>query len=88
MVGVCWNSNQSDLEGDGFDANFNLVKEKIFTVHMRDLYLEEYPFRRLLNRLNETGFAGYCLAEIPQSTDPVRVMKYFRALWLSYQNLL
>ena len=88
MVGVCWNSNQTDLDGDGFDANFNLVKDKIFTVHMRDLYLQEYPFRRLLNRLNETGFRGYCLAEIPSSTDPVRVMKYFRALWLTYQNLL
>ena len=88
MVGVCWNSNQTDLDGAGFDANFNLVKDKIFTVHMRDLYLQEYPFRRLLNRLNETGFRGYCLAEIPSSTDPVRVMKYFRALWLTYQNLL
>lgn len=88
MVGVCWNSNQSDLEGQGFDYNFNLVKDKIFTVHMRDLYLEEYPFRRLMTRLNEIGFAGYCLAEIPASTDPVRVMKYYRALWLAYQNLL
>src|SRR6267142_935708 len=25
-AGVCWNSNQSDLEGQGFDHNFNLVK--------------------------------------------------------------
>jgi sugar phosphate isomerase/epimerase len=88
MVGVCWNSNQSDLEGQGFDSNFDLVKGRIFTVHMRDLYLEEYPFRRLLTRLNESGFTGYCLAEIPQSTDPVRVMKYFRALWLAYQGML
>ena len=87
-VGVCWNSNQSDLEGEGFDHNFDLVKNKIFSVHMRDLYLEEYPFRRLLTRLNETGFGGYCLAEIPESKDPVRVMKYFRGLWLAYQNLL
>ena len=88
MVGVCWNSNQTDLDGDGFDYNFNLVKKKIFTVHMRDVYLEEYPFRRLLTGLNEIGFAGYCLAEIPPSKDPVRVMKYFRSLWLAYQNLL
>jgi sugar phosphate isomerase/epimerase len=87
-VGVCWNSNQTDLDGEGFDHNFNLVKDKIFSVHMRDLYLDEYPFRRLLNRLNETGFTGYCLAEIPESKDPVRVMKYFRALWLAYQGLL
>jgi hypothetical protein len=108
-VGVCWNSNQSDLDGsprgilrsiparnssgfipqgEGFDHNFNLLKNKIFTVHMRDLYLDEYPFRKLLAGLNETGFTGYCLAEIPDSKDPVRVMKYFRSLWLAYQNLL
>jgi len=87
-VGVCWNSNQTDLAGAGFDHNFDLVKDKIFTVHMRDLYLDEYPFRRLLTRLNESGFTGFCLAEIPESKDPVRVMNYFRGLFLAYQNLL
>ena len=87
-VGVCWNSNQSDLDGEGFDHNFNLLKNKIFSVHMRDLYLDEYPFRKLLTGLNESGFSGYCLAEIPESKDPLRVMKYFRSLWLAYQNLL
>jgi sugar phosphate isomerase/epimerase len=87
-VGACWNSNQTDLEGEGFDHNFDLVKDRIFTVHMRDLYLEEYPWRRLLSRLNEIGFRGYCLAEIDESRDPVRVMRYFRALWLACQNLL
>jgi hypothetical protein len=55
---------------------------------MRDLYLDEYPFRKLLNSLNEAGFSGYCLAEISESADPVRVMNYFRSLWLAYQNLL
>jgi sugar phosphate isomerase/epimerase len=88
QVGVCWNSNQTDLEDGGFDANFDLVKNKIFTVHMRDLYLDEYPFRRLLTRLNEIGFKGFTFAEIPDSKDPVRVMKYFRSLWLAYQGLL
>ena len=66
----------------------NLVKNKIFSVHLRDLYLEEYPFERLFKRLKEIGFEGYCLAEIPESQDPLRVMRYFRALWLAYQNLL
>jgi sugar phosphate isomerase/epimerase len=88
QVGVCWNSNPSDLEGQGFDHNFDLVKDRIFSVHMRDLYLEDYPFRRLMTRLNEIGFAGFCLAEIPPSADPVRLMKYYRALWLAYQDLL
>jgi sugar phosphate isomerase/epimerase len=87
-VGVCWNSNPTDLDGQGFDHNFNLVKDKIITVHLRDLFLEDYPFRRLFTRLNEINYAGYCLAEVPPSDDPVRVMKYFRALWLAYQDLL
>ncbi len=87
-VGVCWNSNQIDLDGDGFDHNFDLVKGRVFTVHMRDLFLEEYPFRRLMTRLVDSGFKGFCLAEIPSSTDPIRVMHYYRALWLSYQGLL
>jgi len=87
-VGVCWNSNPTDLEGDGFDHNFDLVKGKIFLVHLRDLYLEDYPFRRLFKRLNEIAYTGYCLAEIPDSKDPIRVMKYFRSLLLAYQDLL
>lgn len=85
QVGVCWNSNQTDLEGEGLDANFDLVKDKIIEVHMRDLFLAEYPWRRLLTRLNGLGYAGFCLAEIPDSPDPVRVMRYFRALWLAHQ---
>ena len=87
-VGVCWNSNQTDLEGEGFEHNFDLVKNKIIAVHLRDLFLEEYPFRKLFTRLNAINYTGFCLAEIPPSDDPVRVMKYFRGLWLSYQGLL
>jgi sugar phosphate isomerase/epimerase len=87
-VGVCWNCNQADLDGEGWDHNFNLLKKKIFTVHMRDLYLDEYPFRKLLNGLNEMGYTGYCFAEIPPSADPIRVMHYYRSLWLAYQGLL
>lgn len=87
-VGACWNSNATDLDGEGWDHNFDLLKNKIFSVHMTDLFLEDYPYRKLLTRLNEIAFEGFCLAEIPASTDPLRVMKYYRALWLAYQGLL
>jgi len=80
--------NPTDLDGTGFDHNFDLVKNEIVSVHLRDLSIEDYPFRKLFARLNDIQFAGYCLAEIPPSTDPVRVMRYFRALWLAYQDLL
>ena len=87
-VEVCWNSNPTDVSGAGFDANFDLVWARIGEVHLRDLFHADYPFRRLFKRLTATGYNGYTLAEIPESPDPVRVMRYFRALWLAYQNLL
>jgi sugar phosphate isomerase/epimerase len=87
-VGACWNSNATDLSGQGWDYNFDLLKDKIFSVHMTDLFNEGYPYRKLLTRLNDIHFTGFCLAEIQPSTDPVRVMKYYRALWLAYQGLL
>lgn len=81
QVGVCWNSNPTDLAGQGFEHNFDLVKSKIFTVHLRDLYDPDYPYARLFARLQEIGYQGYCLAEISETSDPVRVMHYYRALW-------
>jgi sugar phosphate isomerase/epimerase len=86
-VKVCWNSNPTDLLDGGFDANFRLVRDQIGQVHMRDLFLEEYPWRSLMGALSDMKFDGYCFAEIPESADPVRVLKYFRGLFRAYQNL-
>ena len=86
-VRVCWNSNQTDLLDGGFDANFRLVRDQIGQVHMRDLSLDEYPWRQLITALSEMKFPGYCFAEIPESPDPVRVLQYFKALFRAYQGL-
>ncbi len=85
---VCWNSNETDLLDGGLESNFNLVKSRIGQVHMRDLFLEEYPWRRLLQLLNGINFQGYCFAEIPESKDPVRVLKYFRGMFRAYQEII
>jgi len=85
---VNWNSNQSDLEDGGFEENFNLVKDKIRHVHIVDLYREDYPWRRLFERLREIDYAGHCCAEIQASSDPMRVLRYYRALFLAYQGVL
>lgn len=87
-AGVCWNSNATALAGDGFEYNLDQVKNSILTVHMRDRYLEDYPFRKLLTGLNGISSTGFCFAEISGSSDPVRIMKYYRSLWLAYQALL
>ena len=86
-VRICWNSNQTDLLDGGFEANFKLLKDQIGQIHMRDLYLEEYPFRALISNLAAMNFQGYCFAEIPESTDAVRVLRYFRGVFRAYQGL-
>src|SRR5262245_4026828 len=86
-VCVCWNSNQTDLLDGGFDANFRLVRDQIGQIHMRDLFLEEYPWRQLVSSLVDMKFEGYCFAEIPESQDPVRVLRYFRGMFRAYQGL-
>ena len=83
---VCWNSNPDDLLDGGLEDNFALLRDRIALVHMRDLYVEDYPWRNLFSLLKEAGYEGFCLAEIPESPDPERVMRYLRALWLAYME--
>jgi sugar phosphate isomerase/epimerase len=87
-VFVCWNSNQNDLEDGGLEANFDLVKDRIRFVHMRDLYLDEYPWRRMLGLLRGINYTGFCCAEIGESPDPLRVMRYYRSLFLALQDVV
>lgn len=78
---VCWNSNPSDLEDGGLEANFRLVSKRVGTVHIHDL-ISEYPWTQLFKLLDQSGFAGWTLLEEGRRTsDPIRVMKYYRLLW-------
>ncbi len=85
-VYVNWNCPMSDMEGDGFEANFNTVKGRIGNVHLRDLY-NEYPWRLFFSLLSKSGYTGYCDAEIPAfEGDVIRALKYYRSLFLALQN--
>ncbi len=87
LVTVNWNSNQTDMEGGTLEENFARLAGKIRNVHMRDLYVAEYPWRKLIGLLSSINYAGYCCAEIPESCDPIRVLKYFRATLRAYQGI-
>jgi sugar phosphate isomerase/epimerase len=84
-VFVCWNSNPSDVVDGSVRDNFRLVGPKIREVHLRDLFVPDYPWAELFALLDAQGFQGFTLAEIPPSPDPERVLRYFKALWLAYQ---
>ncbi|WP_435005260.1 sugar phosphate isomerase/epimerase family protein [Tundrisphaera lichenicola] len=84
-VFACWNSNPTDVINGSIRENFALLAPRIREVHLRDLTDETYPWRELFALLTESGYMGYTLAEIPESPDPDRVLRYFRSLWIAYQ---
>ena len=84
-VHACWNSNPTDVESGSVNATFALVASRVREVHLRDLFDASYPWRELFALLAAQHYEGFTLAEIPESTDPERVLRYFKALWLSYQ---
>jgi sugar phosphate isomerase/epimerase len=87
-VYVNWNCDKTDTEGKGFEYNFNLVKDRIRGVHMHELFNPEYPYRLFFKLLSESGYKGYCNAEVQASCEPITFMKYYRALFLALQNVL
>ena len=61
---VCWNSNDVDLNGEGLDHNFDLVKDRFgSTVHVRELDDANYPYQRLMDRFREMNYDGWILLE-------------------------
>ncbi len=84
-VYACWNSNPTDVKNGTIKDTFALVADRIQEVHLRDLTDEAYPWRELFALLKAQKYEGFTLAEIPESRDPDRVLKYFRALWMAYQ---
>lgn len=86
-VFVCWNSNSEEAVNGSIETSFELLKDRLRLVHMRDLYVSDYPWRELFRRLRGIGYQGFCLAEIPASPEPDRIMGYYRALFDAYRDL-
>lgn len=80
-VGVCWNSNPTDVKNGSIRENLELLRKKIKSVHINELWNPAYPWRELFTLLKQS-YNRFTLAEIPESADPERVLRYYRALWL------
>lgn len=88
-VFVNWNCDASDPEGKGLVYNFNSVKDRIRGVHIHDLHDPSYPYRHFFRLLSDSGFKGYCNAEVGRvSCEPVEFMKTYKGLFLALQNAI
>ena len=82
-VAVCWNSNKTDLAGDGLQKNFELVRKRFgATCHIHELASPGYPFQDFLNLLVKSKWEGWCLMEnASKPTDRVAAMAAERKLF-------
>ena len=82
-VALCWNSNPTDLTGDGLEANFRLVRDRFGdTLHVHALDDTEYPYQELFNLLVETEYAGWVLLEAGgEPEDRIAALKEQQALF-------
>ena len=80
---ICWNCNPQDLNGKGFDYNFNLVKNRFgATCHVRELDRTDYPYNELITNLVKMNYAGWVLLECHTNPDnKVKEMKTQRGVF-------
>ncbi len=75
-VAVCWNSNPTDLQGAGLEANFAMVNKRFgATSHVHLLDMKEYPFAKLFDLYVAMDYEGWWLLEegkVP--ADPVAAL--------------
>ena len=74
---ICWNCNPQDLDGKGFQYNFDLVKDRFGdTIHVRELDRTDYPYPALLENLIDMDYNGWILLEC--HTDPADKVESMR----------
>lgn len=80
---VCWNSNTTDLKGEGLEHNFNLVKKDFgATCHVWDLIGRDYPYQDLMNLFVGMNYKGWILLEARRKVaDKVAALKIEREYW-------
>jgi sugar phosphate isomerase/epimerase len=83
-VGVCWNCNGQDLEGEGLEYNFNLVKDRFGnTAHIRELNVGDYPYQELMNLFVAIDYDGWILLEArTKPDDRVKALAEQNKIWL------
>lgn len=82
-VYVCWNSNATDLAGEGLEHNFKLVRNRFGdTLHVHQLDDPKYPFANLFKLLVKSEYTGWALLEASgDPPDRVAALKRQRELF-------
>lgn len=92
-VAICWNCNKQDLEGEGLDANFALVKDRLgATTHIHDLIHSDYPHKQFFKLMAGVNYTGWLMLEEGKQPKKDTVIalaeqrKLFYQMWAQAQD--
>jgi sugar phosphate isomerase/epimerase len=80
-VGLCWNSNATDVADGSVKKSFALLRPWLKSCHINEL-VSGYPYRELFRLMRETRYDRWTLCEAQESKEPDRFLRYYRALWM------
>ncbi len=82
-VRIKLNSDKRDAAGEGFEHNFNLVKDFLGdTLHLHNLKDTEFPFQLQMDLLVKMGWKGWQLLEVSDKVpDRVQALIEQRQIW-------
>jgi len=79
-VGLCWNSNPTDVVNGSVKASFELLRPWLMSCHINEL-TSGYPYKELFGLMRKSGYDRWTLCECSESKEPERFLRYYRALW-------
>jgi sugar phosphate isomerase/epimerase len=87
-VGVCWNSNPTDVKDGSVAESFKMLSPWLRSCHINELYkdgLKKYPYRELFRLMRGVGYDRVTLCEVgktpPDLDSGTEMLKYYKALW-------
>jgi sugar phosphate isomerase/epimerase len=83
LVRIKLNSDARDTAGDGFEANFNLVKKYLgHTAHLHNLKDTKFPYQLQMDLLVKMNWDGWAMLEASDEVpDRVAALTEQRELW-------
>lgn len=90
-VGVCWNSNGTDVVNGSVAESFAMLKSWIKSCHINDLGNDangKYPYRELFKLLRGIGYDRYTLCEVGTAYDPEKGAAFFKDYKATWDKLV
>lgn len=84
-VGLCWNSNPTDVVNGSVKPSFDLLRPWIRNCHINEL-TSNYPWRELFALLRRSGYERYTLCEAQESKEPERFLRWYQTLWTEFNR--